>query len=99
MNNKNTDSQRRTLLKGIAMVPAAAAMGLLSSQAFAAVEMLSTQDPTAAALKYTETSTTEGQQCSNCALYNNGDEVAGDCTIFPGKKVAAAGWCASWITK
>ena len=96
MNQQDTDLQRRTLLKGIAIVPAAAAMGLISSQALA--EMLSPQDPTAAALKYTETSATEGQKCSNCTLYN-GDDATGDCTIFPGKKVAAGGWCASWIAK
>lgn len=96
MSTKNTDLQRRTLLKGIAIIPAAAAMGMLSGQVLA--NMLTLDDPTALALQYTEKSSKDGQNCSNCALYN-GDATAGTCTIFPGKKVAGAGWCTSWVAK
>lgn len=95
MSDKKMDMQRRTLIKGIAIVPAIAALGI-SSQAIA--EMLSLDDPTAKALQYTEKSPKDGQSCVNCSLYN-GDANTGTCTIFPGKKVAGPGWCTSWIAK
>ena len=31
--------------------------------------------------------------------YKGGTAAAGPCPIFPGKDVAAAGWCKSWIAK
>ena len=39
------------------------------------------------------------QFCSNCLLFNGGKETTeaqGPCTLFPGKAVAAKGWCNSW---
>lgn len=93
MSQDKMDAKRRTLIKGIAMIPAAAALGV-TSKAFAA--MLSTDDPQAAALQYTENSTVDGQYCTNCALYT-GDDSKGDCTLFPGKKVAGPGWCSAWV--
>ena len=53
----------------------------------------SADDPTAKALEYTEHSTQEGQSCANCNLYQGGTAASGPCFIFPGKGVAAAGWC------
>lgn len=38
----------------------------------------------------------EGSICSNCALWTGGESEWGGCGIFPGKQVAAAGWCAAW---
>jgi hypothetical protein len=41
----------------------------------------------------------EAQNCTNC-LFVQAD--AGDwrpCQLFPGKRVAANGWCASWMLK
>ena len=95
MSNNKMDQQRRTILKGIAIVPAAAALGI-STQAFA--QMLSLDHPTAKALQYTESSPKADQNCINCALYN-GDDTKGTCTIFPGVKVAGPGWCTSWVAK
>lgn len=42
----------------------------------------------------------ETQLCSNCALYT-GEAGAdwGPCQIFPGKVVAANGWCSVWAPK
>lgn len=37
------------------------------------------------------------QKCSNCSLYSSVDATHGNCTIFPGKQVTAAGWCNAWI--
>lgn len=38
--------------------------------------------------------------CNNCALYQGGDDSEwGGCSIFPGKAVAAEGWCSVWAPK
>lgn len=40
------------------------------------------------------------QLCSNCALYTGkAGEASGPCGIFPGKHVAAKGWCSAWAKK
>ena len=71
---------------------------------------LSPDDPMAAAMKYTHDASTVDpatrnnpaaeQNCANCALVqgNDGDEWR-PCQIFPGKAVAAAGWCSVWAPK
>jgi hypothetical protein len=41
-----------------------------------------------------------GSQCSNCALYQGaGGSTAGGCPLFAGRRVAAEGWCSSWVRK
>jgi hypothetical protein len=42
----------------------------------------------------------EGQACANCTLYQGaaGSE-AGGCALFPGKQVAAKGWCSGYTKK
>lgn len=41
-----------------------------------------------------------GSQCSDCGNYlGQSGDPAGACKIFPGKKVAAKGWCSAWIKK
>jgi hypothetical protein len=87
---------RRNVLKGLAAIPVVAAVGYHGGTSAA---MLSPDDPTAKALEYTEHSTQEGQNCANCNLYQGSTAASGTCTIFPGKEVAAAGWCKSWIAK
>ncbi|MFT4822740.1 MAG: hypothetical protein ACI9DH_001273 [Halioglobus sp.] len=37
------------------------------------------------------------QLCSNCSLYSSVDDIHGNCSIFPGKQVAGAGWCNAWM--
>ena len=97
MKNKTHDNSRRTILKGLVSIPVLAITGLPSTS-YAA--MVSADDPTAKALAYTAKSTTDGQTCANCNLYQGGGSAAsGPCAIFPGKDVAAAGWCKSWIAK
>jgi len=72
--------------------------------------MVSPQDPMAQTLGYVAVASTtdkgkhpnyaEGQLCSNCALYAGaaGSEK-GPCPLFPGRNVAAAGWCVSYVRK
>ncbi len=71
---------------------------------------LSVDDAMAKAMKYTEDASSVDpasrnnpapeQNCANCALIqgNDGDEWR-PCQIFPGKAVAAAGWCSVWAPK
>lgn len=87
---------RRSVLKGLAAIPVIAAVGYHTS---ASAEMVSVDDPTAKALSYTDKSTEAGKSCSNCNLYQGGTAASGPCPIFPGKEVAASGWCKSYVAK
>ena len=75
-----------------------------------AMPKLSVGDPQAKSLAYVEDTTTidsakqprfkAGQACSNCALFQKKDDPDwGGCSIFPGKLVAAAGWCSVYAPK
>ena len=107
--------RRRFLKMGagaIAAVPVAALVG--GRVAFAEdLPKLDEADPSAVALgykhdaadvdtaKFPKHSGEEGakQLCSNCNLYQGGDAEWGPCAIFPGRRVAGAGWCNAWIPK
>lgn len=78
--------------------PAAAGGGL---------PMVDPNDSVAKAVKYVEDAKkspeSKGNHCITCGFYakkemRNGKE-AGTCTIFAGKLVYGAGWCASWNKK
>ncbi len=71
---------------------------------------LSMDDPMAKGMRYTEDASTvdaatrnnpaADQTCANCALVQGNDGDAWrPCQIFPGKAVAAAGWCSVWAPK
>jgi len=71
---------------------------------------LSADDPMAKAMKYTDDASSvdaasrnnpaADQNCANCALVQGADGDAWrPCQIFPGKAVAAAGWCSVWTPK
>ena len=71
---------------------------------------LSIDDPMAQAMKYTHDASSvdpaarnnpaADQICSNCALILGTDgEHWRPCSIFPGKSVAAKGWCSVWTPK
>jgi hypothetical protein len=52
--------------------------------------------------KYPKRAGEEGakQFCHNCNLYTGKEgEEWGPCQIFPGKLVAADGWCNAWVPK
>lgn len=99
---------RRQFLK----LSAAAAAGALVVPAHRAqaedLPQLTEDDPMAKGLKYTHDASTvdpssrnnpaPDQKCSNCALaQGEGDWIP--CQIFPGKAVAASGWCSVWAPK
>ena len=41
----------------------------------------------------------DGQQCSNCALYQGGTAEQGGCPLFPGKQVLGKAWCSAYNKK
>jgi hypothetical protein len=98
---------RRQLLKrlmlGAALVPLA---NMPIQRAFGAdAPLVTTDDPTAKALKYTPdvakaTDAKPGSKCANCALYQGAaGSTQGGCLLFPGKQVKSSGWCGSWAPK
>jgi len=100
--------KRRLMLKLVATTALGSACGLAMAQA-KAVE-LSETDPQAVSLGYKADATKvdkakyknyqAGQLCSNCNLFKAEANAAnGACAIFPGKNVAAKGWCSAWIKK
>lgn len=97
------DESRRQLLKKVALgtvlIPA-----VVKTASAADLPLVSVDDPTAKALKYTPdaskaTGAKPGSKCANCSLYQGGAAAQGGCLLFPGKAVKAAGWCASWTPK
>lgn len=104
--NGKTDLSRRRLLKNVAtgavLLPLAATQ---FGNAFAADPLVTSDDPTAKALKYVEDASKfvggkPGSRCANCSLYQGAaGSTQGGCAIFPGKQVKAAGLCASWAAK
>jgi hypothetical protein len=96
MKKQNADQGRRSILKGLMGIPVIAVAGFQTS---AQAAMVDVNDPTAKALKYTDHSTVAGSSCSSCALFSGGTADKGPCAIFPGKEVAATGWCASYAKR
>jgi hypothetical protein len=86
--------------KFIQIVPLAGAALLAGRDALAArpADALDPANAQAAALKYTEKSPDGAKLCSNCQLFQGAGEWGG-CALFPGKKVAGAGWCSAWVKK
>jgi anaerobic selenocysteine-containing dehydrogenase len=102
---------RRTFLKTAATTAAAVAAGGLLAGPASAQEKLTTADPTAKALSYTEDASKidsakvptfkKGSHCGNCALYQDAAAKGGyaPCGAFGGKLVAEKAWCAAWAQK
>ena len=75
-----------------------------------AIDLISTDDPTAVALKYVEKATDAErpdkmgvpgaeQICANCRFYaDENAEVAG-CSLFRNQLVPAEAWCAGWAPR
>lgn len=105
-----SDKTRREFLKltvKAAAIPAGAV--LLRSELAGAQDLphVTEDDPTAVALAYVHDATTStheryqaGQSCANCQQIQGEDgQEWRPCAIFPGKAVAAAGWCSVWVQK
>lgn len=102
MNMKNLN--RRSFVK-VAASSIAAIPVIINAQEES--QKLTESDPTAIALGYKENGTSvdsenyptykESQLCSGCTLYIANDDAWGACAIFPGKLVAAKGWCSAYV--
>ena len=92
---------RRRLLTMTAATAAAIPLSALTRGAFAGGHAkVDPNDPQAKALSYVHESTKAGQTCANCQLYTGAaDAEWGGCALFPGKEVAAKGWCSAWVAK
>jgi hypothetical protein len=101
------DTSRRRLLRnvalGVLLIPIARAP--VETAGAADAPLVTADDPTAKALKYTADASKAsdakpGSKCANCRFYQGAaDSAQGGCLIFPGKSVKAAGWCSSWTAK
>lgn len=103
---KNLPSKRRVF-----MLQAAAATGaLVLARTATAQAMVSESDTQATALGYKADASkvdkaknpkfAANQNCANCALYQGKPgSASGACGIFPGKLVAAKGWCTAYAKK
>jgi high potential iron-sulfur protein len=93
---------RRALVKGGlvagALVPIAGLF--INTVAHADASALDPSEQTAKALNYVTKSTKSDASCANCSQYQGkAGDAMGPCGIFPGKSVAAAGWCSGWAKK
>ena len=96
---------RRQFALVTAVVPVAA---IFASRAEAAASLpkLDLNDPVAKALMYTHNAQTvkapnfkAGSTCANCIQIQGPKAEWQPCTAFPGKLVAAKGWCSAWALK
>lgn len=100
MSRKPKSTSRRNFIEqAMGATAVVAGAGLPGMRSVAAGEMpkLDPNDTQAQQFKYVNESTTEGQACANCQLWQGGDAEWGGCSIFPGKAVSAQGWCQAWV--
>ncbi len=93
---KNIDRRNFLKLSGGALIGVTLGSVALRAQA----EPLDPTDATALALKYAHVSPVEGAYCDGCAFIQGEDgKEWRPCAIFPGKEVAAKGWCSAYAPK
>jgi hypothetical protein len=104
---------RRLLMKNLAMATGAAGLAaVLPAQRLSAAQAprLDVKDPAAIKVGYVENanqvdtkkypSYVKGSTCENCLLLQGTEGAAyRPCNLFPGKLVAAAGWCSGWAAE
>ena len=104
-------TSRRQLLKSVLLATPIGLCAVRGSGALAAATgaprtPLDEQDAAAKALGYRQDARSvdtqafpawrRGQSCSTCALIEFGTARQRGCSLFPGKLVAAGGWCSGW---
>lgn len=99
-----SDLARRRLLGRLLAAASVTAIAALRSRRAQAAD-LPLLDPASAAarkLGYVSDasrakSAPKGSSCSSCGLYQGASgSQRGPCPLFPGRAVAAGGWCSSW---
>ena len=111
MPNFRSLPRRRFLLRAAAATGVSACAALLPRRGMAdELARLAESDATAAALGYREDGAKidavkfpthkAGQACVNCKFFAATDlTAAAGCQLFPGKSVAAKGWCSAYNAK
>ena len=105
-------TRRRFLATVAVAVPAGAVLMNAATATAADLPKLDPNDPSAEALLYVPDAKivdtknpmaaryAAGQTCATCHVIQGKDRQAyRPCAIFPGKLVAAAGWCSAWAKK
>ncbi len=104
---RDSHLSRRNFLRKLAIAGPAGSLLMINPALAQDLPKLAGDDPQAVALQYVADASTStapnykaGSNCANCALIqgNDGDAYR-PCGIFPGKAVAAAGWCSAWAAK
>ena len=98
---------RRRFLRDLAIAAPAGSVVMMNPALAQDLPKLSPEDPAAVALQYVENAADssapnyqEGQTCANCVqIQGNDGDAWRPCAIFPGKLVAADGWCSVWVAK
>ena len=93
---------RRRFVKSAATAVALSPSFLVLGRPVFAAEMpkVDPDDPQAKGLSYVHESPQPESLCANCMLYTgSADSQWGPCAVFPGKLVAADGWCSAWVKK
>lgn len=102
---------RRTFILQAACLCAGLGSALATTRsALAAAPLVDENDPAAKALGYHAKASSvdaakspkyhAGQRCANCRFYTGGaQDASGPCPMFPGKAVAADGWCNVYAPK
>jgi hypothetical protein len=101
------NSNRRVFMLQVAAGSAVLAAGAAQAQG---APLVNEKDAQAVAMGYAADTTkvdakkfpkhAATQKCSNCALYTApANSASGPCGIFPGKAVAANGWCNAYVKK
>ena len=112
MSKKFDPNRRRTtglILKGVALSSVA---GMLRIPTAFAQDLphVTSDDPTAVALKYVDDATKADrpeksgvpgadQDCANCQFVQSESGEWRPCALFPGKAVHEKGWCINWTKK
>jgi len=97
--------RRRVVIYTLAgMLPIPIKALLVPTTALAADNRVTEDDAQAKALGYKNDANqsarpSKDQECANCLHYKGTSGDSGPCEIFPGKEVAAKGWCSAWVKK
>lgn len=100
----------KSVLAGLAVLPAGAMVGEAMAGAPPALVPLDPADATAKALGYAADTTKVDakaapthkaeQKCATCVQFQGkAGDARGGCNLFPGKSVASGGWCKVWALK
>jgi hypothetical protein len=107
---QSNHSNRRSVIKSVLAAFASFPLWTRAQAQTAPTAKLDEKDPQAITLGYVADAAKvdakknptykPGQTCATCVLLTGKDgDAYRPCAVFPGKLVASAGWCRSWVKK